>query len=582
MKTDSKGAKKHKHIAQIPEGVGVVLRLTPGASLRGTVFNLVNTIMGGGVLGLPFAFEETGLLFAPWLIVFVGCISTMSIYMLVYALDVSRERSYARVAETLFGPRVSLCVDVAVVIQVLGTLVSYIVIIGDLLPPFMKEVSAPEFLQDRAECITFVYLVFILPICCMRHLDNLRYVSLVCLLIIGLLAAVLVGIGSGLLSRTNGIDTSVPPHLLPASASALIKQVPVMFFAFICQMNIPILYGELRRQRHEAVDSKFKTKRSKMMAGVCVGMLIVTLTYELTGIFGHLAFRDGTETDVLKNLAFDQGGPFLAPYVKSAYSLAIVCSFPVMAFSGVESVHALLWHVRFAVQRLWRGHHSVGDGYMEAPASPYGGLFASPGDVFSPMSTMSPPGSPATPRSPLSPMPVVDEEDRGLSIVMLEQDKHHQEHEEQPLPSSGNFQGHSSPSASEGNAKVKHTDIFGPRYQLTGEEFLREQRTYMKLPGKRVPPAGTVLRFLEVITFTGLSFALGVLCPDLSVALGLTGSISSSAIMYILPGAFFFRVKHDEGSVLGKGVGLCFVLFGVCASIICTTTVLSSLLGFTI
>eukprot|EP00450_Noctiluca_scintillans_P021773 CAMPEP_0194514048 /NCGR_PEP_ID=MMETSP0253-20130528/46380_1 /TAXON_ID=2966 /ORGANISM="Noctiluca scintillans" /LENGTH=497 /DNA_ID=CAMNT_0039357653 /DNA_START=287 /DNA_END=1780 /DNA_ORIENTATION=- len=497
----------------------------------------------------------------------------MSIYMLVYALDVSRERSYARVAETLFGPRVSLFVDVAVVIQVLGTLVSYIVIIGDLLPPFMKAMSAPEFLQDRAECLTFVYLVFILPICCMRHLENLRYVSLVCLLIIGLLAALLVGIGSGLLSRTNGIDTSVPPHLLPASASALIRQVPVMFFAFICQMNIPILYGELRRQRHEAVDSKFKTKRSKMMAGVCVGMLIVTLVYELCGIFGHLAFRDGTETDVLKNLAFDQGGPFLAPYVKSAYSLAIVCSFPVMAFSGVESVHALLWHVRFAVQRLWRGHHSVGDGYMEAPASPYEGLFASPGDLFSPMSTMSPPGSPVTPCSPLPPMPVVDEEDRGLSIVMLEQDRHHQE---QPLPTSGNFQ------ASGGNARVKHTDIFGPRYQLAGEEFLREQRTYMKLPGKRVPPAGMVLRFLEVITFTGLSFALGVLCPDLSVALGLTGSISSSAIMYILPGAFFFRVKHDEGSVLGKGVGLTFVLFGVFASIICTTTVLSSLFGFAI
>mmetsp|Transcript_27217 Transcript_27217/g.71671 ORF Transcript_27217/g.71671 Transcript_27217/m.71671 type:complete len:587 (-) Transcript_27217:254-2014(-) len=576
---DGKAKKKHhRNIAQIPDGMGVLVRLTPGASLRGTVFNLVNTVMGGGILGLPFAFKQTGLFVAPFMIVFVGCMSTATIYMLVYAMDATRERSYARVTEILYGPTLSLCVDFTIITQILGTGISYIVIIGDLLPPFMRAMHAPWFLTDRAYCITVVYSLFILPICCLKKLDSLRYVSLVCLLVILLLVAVLTGMGCGLLQRGSSVDLDVAPHLLPESASDLIQQVPVMFFAFICQMNVPILYGELRRQRHEMVDSKFKTKRMKMMCAVVVAMSIVTFCYELCGIFGHISFRDQTSHDILKNLGFGEGGPSFAPYVKASYAIAIVCSYPVMAFSGVESVHAMVWHVRFAFRKLTRGKF-VGDAYMEAPMSPDAGLFASPGDIFSPTSTMSPVSSPQlTPRSPGPRLPMLaeDEPHRNPTYEVIE---HHDGPPTEQFLNSGTIRQEPRLGVLSSVFKVKKmtSDVFGPKYQLPGESFLSDERHYEKMPGKKVPPAGTMMRVSEVVVFTGISYVLGVLCPDLSISLGLTGSLSSSAIMYILPGLFFYRVKGDEGSFVGKMVGLAFIIFGFLASIICSTMVLRSL-----
>ena len=68
------------------------LTLTPGfhAQMRKlepthAIFNLVSTIMGGGVLSLPYALSKTGIIAGLTLIIMAAAMSDFSVYLLVAA-----------------------------------------------------------------------------------------------------------------------------------------------------------------------------------------------------------------------------------------------------------------------------------------------------------------------------------------------------------------------------------------------------------------------------------------------------------------------------------------------------------------
>jgi amino acid permease len=82
----------------------------------------------------------------------------------------------------------------------------------------------------------------------------------------------------------------------------------------------------LRAQSYEDVDSKFRSKREKMMSAMYFSSALCGVEYLLVGIFGYLAFRARTAADILTNLHMAKFWP--APYVKAGYSLVMFTSYP--------------------------------------------------------------------------------------------------------------------------------------------------------------------------------------------------------------------------------------------------------------
>lgn len=316
--------------------------MSPGSSLRGTVFNLVNSMIGGGILALPFAVAQSGLILGTSLIGLVALLTDISAYFIVYVADATRTKSFDAMAEALYGPRCGTLLHVTVFLQTLGCCAGYVVILGDMLPSAMEFLDAPSFLRDRATVLLTVGATMLLPLACLKSMSALSCVSFLCLLMILIFTTALFSMGTGIIDVS--LPSDGPPRLYPEGAVATLAQAPCILFAYICHMNIPILYGELRRQRLEGVVSKYTTKRGKMMMAMHVSVLICVSVYLIGAVGGYMAFKNRIAHDVLLNLKNDTF--VLAPYIKMAYALVIVCSYPIMSFSCAESFHGLLWEAK--------------------------------------------------------------------------------------------------------------------------------------------------------------------------------------------------------------------------------------------
>lgn len=375
-----------------PDGMGSMLLLTQGSSLRGTIFNLLNTMIGGGVLGLPFAARQCGIVLGAALLLGTALMTDLTAWMLLVSVDFVRSSSYAMVGEALYGRWLGLLIDLVVLCNTFGVLVSYVVVLGDLVPPFLVLMGVPPLLHDRTVVLWASAGCVLLPLSLLRSMGALRHVSLVCMVMIAMFMCLMVAMGSGIIQVPKPAEEA-PALLMADSFAAVAGQLPVVMFAYNCLMNVPFLYAELRQQRHQDVGSKFATKRAKMMVATHVSIGVGMVIYVLVSVFGYLAFGDSTHPDILTNLNYTIFAP--SPYVKVCYSLVIFCSFPVMCFSCVASLHRLAMHCLAALRPSTEYDYRPLQAWSPL-SSPRTGVWP----IFSPQSTVAE-DAVASPRSPL-------------------------------------------------------------------------------------------------------------------------------------------------------------------------------------
>jgi amino acid permease len=150
-------------------------------------------------------------------------------------------------------------VDLVVSLNNFGVLTSYVVILGDLIPQFMSFIEAPTLLQSRITLILLCTVFILMPLSSLRKMGLLRWASLGCLLAIAVFVVVLLCMGAGWIHVTHATDK--PATLFSSNFVNIVKEFPVMIFAYNCNMNVPILYGELRRQSLHERSSRFNSKR---------------------------------------------------------------------------------------------------------------------------------------------------------------------------------------------------------------------------------------------------------------------------------------------------------------------------------
>ncbi|CAN1839153.1 Amino acid transporter AVT6A [Linum perenne] len=251
-----------------------------GASFPGAVFNLSTTIVGAGIMALPATMKVLGLVLGIAMIIFMAFLTDASIELLLRFSRVGKSTSYGGLMGDAFGKVGKILLQVAVMINNIGVLIVYMIII-----------------------------------------DSLRYTSALSVALAVVFIVITMGIT--IIKLFNG--SIMMPRLLPdvtdlGSFWNLFTVVPVLVTAYICHYNV------------HSIDNELKDP-TQIKPVVRTSLALCSSVYIMTSVFGFLLFGDSTLEDVLANFNTDLGIPyssFLNDAVRVSYAAHLMLVFPIV------------------------------------------------------------------------------------------------------------------------------------------------------------------------------------------------------------------------------------------------------------
>lgn len=265
------------------------------ATVLGTVFNFVNQIVGCGIVGIPFAVRESGLVAGVVLVVLSAVLTEKSLRILLDAARYIQVPSYEMLCEATFGRTGFLLVSIAMFVLAYGSMISYLIVVKDTLPPLLG-VSPDDGTTTGAVLVASSALVM-LPISSQRDMADLAKTSAVSVCFDVLLVAIVAfksPIGSRTIDDEMGQAGDAPSSIV--RWDTLFVGLGVLSFAFVCQHSGFIIAGSLRNPTR---------KRVRIVTLCALGTCALLAT--VMGVSGYLGFGDATEGNVLNNFGRSSG-----------------------------------------------------------------------------------------------------------------------------------------------------------------------------------------------------------------------------------------------------------------------------------
>ncbi|EEY57742.1 sodium-coupled neutral amino acid transporter, putative [Phytophthora infestans T30-4] len=271
---------------------------TRTATAPSAIFNLVSTIIGGGILSLPFAFDKCGLVVALIFMVIAASASTFSLYVIVSCSRRGSAASYEEVVRKALGARAGRITVVLLVVLTLLTLVAYVILTKDLVGSLGASFLYNRPLSEAEQNVmTIICVLLVSPALLARSMDALRFTSIFSLVSVLVLAiAITVRAADATFSRLDAQEESqIPIKLTPDSWADAVYAFPIISVSFLCHFNVLPVYRELH-----------KPTRHRLKKIVASTMFSTWLFYILVGVMGYLfAFQQhgGVQGDILNNFS---------------------------------------------------------------------------------------------------------------------------------------------------------------------------------------------------------------------------------------------------------------------------------------
>lgn len=346
------------------------------AAIRAGTFNLANTILGAGMLGLPMAFSRCGMALGFVLLIVFAGLASLGLFLLSASCDiVGRPASFVTVSERAVRGS-GILLSSAIAIKCFGVAVSYLVIVGDVMPQVLLGLGytgqGDSVLLER-RLWSLLAAVCVSPLAYLRDLHSLRHISLVaisCVLAIAVLivlfsfrpplspavdpcpAAASPLAGDGATTAGAGASGSTPtdgiispracrgPVVAVGNAVDTLVALPTFVFAFTCHQNIPVITNELRAAcaAHGGSHHGPAQRRAGEATIILGAGAIAGLVYALVGGCGYSTFGDAVQGDVLRSYP---ASPLLA-VARLAIAVIVTLSYPMQAHPGRECILAIL------------------------------------------------------------------------------------------------------------------------------------------------------------------------------------------------------------------------------------------------
>ncbi|KAI9251936.1 transmembrane amino acid transporter protein-domain-containing protein [Phascolomyces articulosus] len=291
-----------------------------------------NSIIGAGIIGLPFAFKEAGFVMGFVCLIIVTILVDWTVRLLIYNGKLSGRSNYQDLMEHAFGRAGLLSISIAQFAFAFGGMCAYCVIIGDTIPhvfrsliPNIDDIPVVWIFGNRRLCITFFTTLIAYPLSLYRDMSKLAKTSGLALITIIVICVSVAIEGPKMPSDIRGN----PDLRFSFANDELIQAIAVISFAFVCHHNSFMIFGSLRQPT---------MNRFARVTHYSMTLSFVTCT--VLAVSGYLVFTDETAGNILNNFPPDN---VLINVARLAFGINMFTTLPLEAFVCREVLETLFW-----------------------------------------------------------------------------------------------------------------------------------------------------------------------------------------------------------------------------------------------
>ncbi|XP_036698397.1 probable sodium-coupled neutral amino acid transporter 6 isoform X3 [Balaenoptera musculus] len=292
---------------------------SPGVSFGFSVFNLMNAIMGSGILGLAYVMAHTGILGFSFLLLIVALLASYSVHLLLSLCIQTAVTSYEDLGLFAFELPGKVVVAGTIIIQNIGAMSSYLLIIKTELPAAISEFLSGDhngsWYLDGETLLIIICVAIVFPLALLPKIGFLGYTSSLSFFFMVFFALVI----------SNATDDCKPKlfHFSKESAYA----IPTMAFSFLCHTSILPIYCELQRP---------SKKRMQNVTNTAIALSF--LIYFISALFGYLTFYDSVASELLQGYSKYLPHDVVVMTVKLCILFAVLLTVPLIHFPARKAL----------------------------------------------------------------------------------------------------------------------------------------------------------------------------------------------------------------------------------------------------
>ncbi|KYN29014.1 PREDICTED: putative sodium-coupled neutral amino acid transporter 7 [Trachymyrmex cornetzi] len=296
-----------------------------GAGVLGTIFLIVNTTLGAGLLNFPQAFDKAGgigtcILAQLVLLVFI----TATLVILASCSNGTSTDTMQDTFAGLCGSKSLAFCGICVAVYSFGCCLTFLIIVGDQFDRVFATYYGLDYCHtwylSRPFVTALSCTIFVLPLCFFKRLDILSYASSIgCITVI---YVVWVIIYKSLEEQNNTVS---PIKIWPNNGYEILQIIPIVCFAYQSHMTAIPTYACMKDRN-----------LCKFTLCAVVSMLICYGTYSVVGYFGYATFGSGkVPSDILQGYT-DKSAVVTVAVI--AIAIKNFTTYPIVLYCGRDAL----------------------------------------------------------------------------------------------------------------------------------------------------------------------------------------------------------------------------------------------------
>lgn len=311
-----------------------------GSDLKNAFFNMTNSIVGAGIIGIPNAFLNSGLIMGTILMVVLTVINDWTLRLIIVNTKLSGTKTYTGFVTHSYGTLGKVAVLLSQGFFAVGGSIGFTIIIGDSIPHVLRPLFSDAiessaflaFVLSRNFIIFFCVCFVCLPLSLIRNISilakssGLALVSMIVIICIVVFKAPFVD--SSLKGEIQGLDYVIN--------KGIFQGISVISFALVCHHNTTFIYDSIHTPTLDRFDRV-----------IHISCAISGFVCTVMGVCGFWNFGDKTKGNILNNFPSDD---WVVNIARLCFGLNMITTLPLEIYVAREVVKDL--YVIFKRQRI--------------------------------------------------------------------------------------------------------------------------------------------------------------------------------------------------------------------------------------